>query len=147
MKKKPQKTVTQEPLPRILIGGRALVALGSSRNTLDIDYLVDDKSTKEVFLHKDGVDYCNANGSKFFKAIYTIEKGNQMATPQSLLELKAYGWIQHCLNGNWKKVTDYEYDIKFLVQNCDVRELKVVPKFLSSSELTEVRNFIDNIKI
>ena len=132
---------------KILIGGRALVAIGSARNTLDIDFLVDDKSTKEIFIHKDGNDYCNANGSRFFKAIYEIEKDNQMATPQSLLELKAYGWVQHCLNGNWKKVTDYEYDIKFLVQNHNVRELKIVPKFLSEGELQEVVNFIDNIRI
>ncbi len=135
-------------MDKILIGGRALVALGSSRNTLDIDYLVDDKSSKEIFIHRDGIDYCNANGSKFFKEIYRIEKGNQMASPQSLLELKAYGWVQHSLNGNWKKVTDYEYDIKFLVQNCGVsRELKTSRKFLSQSEYEEVQKFINEIKI
>lgn len=132
---------------KILIGGRALVALGSSRNTLDIDYLVNDTSTRKVFIHKDGADYCNANGSKFFKAIYEEEKGNQMASPQSLLELKAYGWVQHSLEGNWKKVTDYEYDIKFLVQNCGVRELKIVKKYLSKSEFEQIQKFIDEIKI
>ncbi len=134
-------------MDKILIGGRALVALGSSRNTLDIDYLVDDKSTKETFIHKDGVDYYNANGSKFFKEIYKKEKANQIASPQSLLELKAYGWVQHSLNGNWKKVTDYKYDIKFLVQNCDVRELKIVQKYLSESEYEEVSKFIKSIKV
>ena len=78
---------------KILIGGRALVALGSSRNTLDIDYLVNDLSTKETFIHKDGVDYCNANGSKFFKAIYR-ELQNIARTPierMTLLELML--WI------------------------------------------------------
>ena len=134
-------------MKKILIGGRALVALGSSRNTLDIDYLVDDKSTTEMFIHRDGCDYCNANGSRFFKKIYELEKENQMATPQSLLELKAYGWVQHCLNGNWKKVTDYEYDIKFLVQNHNVRQLKIVPEFLSEGELKEVTDFINSIKV
>ena len=132
---------------KVLIGGRALVALGSSRNTLDIDYLVDDKLTKKGFVSKGGEDYCNANGNKFFKAIYELEKNNQMATPQSLLELKIYGWVQHCLNGNWKKVTDYEYDIKFLVQNHNVRELKVVTKYLSQSELEEAEKFIAAIKV
>ena len=39
---------------KILIGGRALVALGSSRNTLDIDYLVNDPETKEAFIHEPG---------------------------------------------------------------------------------------------
>ena len=134
-------------MKKVLIGGRALVALGSSRNTLDIDYLVDDKSTKEAFIHKDGQDYCNANGNKFFKQIYELEKNNQMASPQSLLELKAYGWVQHCLNGKWKKVTDYEYDIKFLVQNCGVRALKIAPKYLSEGELKEVTDFINSIKL
>lgn len=132
---------------KVLIGGRALVALGSSRNTLDIDYLVDDKSTKEIFIHRDGEDYCNANGSKFFKEIYELEKDNQMATAQSLLELKIYGWVQHCMNGNWKKVTDYEYDIKFLVQNHNVREISIAPKYLSAGELAEAVKFIQEIKI
>ena len=132
---------------RILIGGRALVALGSSRNTLDIDYLVNDPSTKKTFIHKDGVDYCNANGSKFFKEIYKMEKDNQIASPQSLLELKAYGWVQHSLEGNWKKVTDYEYDIKFLVQNCGVRTLRIVQKHLSKSEFDEIQKLINEVKI
>ena len=132
---------------KILIGGRALVALGSSRNTLDIDYLVNDLSTKETFIHKDGVDYCNANGSKFFKEIYQIEKDNQIASPQSLLELKAYGWVQHSLEGNWKKVTDYEYDIKFLVQNHGVRKLGVVQKHLSQSEFDEIQKLINEVKV
>ncbi|NLK84167.1 MAG: hypothetical protein GX280_08855 [Lentisphaerae bacterium] len=132
---------------KVLIGGRALVALGSARNTLDIDYLVDDKSTSEMFIRKNGEDYCNANGSKFFKEIYDIEKDRQIASAQSLLELKAYGWVQHSLNGNWKKVTDYEYDIKFLVQNHNVRKLDIVQKYLSKSEFEEVTKFINNIKI
>lgn len=34
---------------KVLIGGRALVALCLSRNRLDIDYLIDDTSTKEIF--------------------------------------------------------------------------------------------------
>lgn len=132
---------------KILIGGRALVAIGSSRNTLDIDYLIFDRTTKEQFLHKDGADYCNANGNKFFKEIYEIEKNNQMASPQSLLELKAYGWIQHCINKNWKKVTDYEYDIKFLIQNHGVRKLKIVQKYVSKSEFAEVQKLVKSVKI
>ena len=132
---------------KVLIGGRALVAIGSSRNTLDIDYLINDVSTKEQFIHRDGVDYCNANGNKFFKEIYKLEKNNQIASPQSLLELKAYGWVQHCINGNWKKVTDYEYDIKFLVQNHGVRKLNIVQKYLAQSEFEEIQKLIDSVKI
>lgn len=140
-------TTRKAVMKKILIGGRALVALGSSRNTLDIDYLVNDRSTKEKFIHRDGVDYCNANGSKFFKAIYEAEKEHQIASPQSLLELKAYGWIQHSLNGNWKKVTDYEYDIKFLVQNHGVRTLSVVKKYVSQSEYEEIQKLINDVKV
>ena len=132
---------------KVLIGGRALIALGSSRNTLNMDYLIDDKSTKETFIHKDGFDYYNANGNKFLKAIFEIEKDNQIATAQSLLELKAYGWVQHCLNGNWKKVRDYEYDITFLVQEHNVKDLKIVTKFISESEFKEIIKFVSNIKI
>ena len=70
-----------------------------------------------------------------------------MASAQSLLELKAYGGVQHSLSGNWKKVTDYEYDIKFLVQNHGVRELEIVPKYLSEGELKEVTEFINGIRV
>lgn len=58
-----------------LIGGKALQALGSSRTTVDTDYLVFDQSSKLAFLHDtaNDTDYCNANGLKFFKEVWDME--------------------------------------------------------------------------
>lgn len=130
---------------KILIGGRALVALGSSRNTLDIDYLVDVPESTDPFIHEDGIDYCNAHGHRFFREIYKLEKGKQMASPQSLLDLKAYAWVQHMLNGNFRKADEAEFDIKFLLRECDLTGLKTAKKYLSAGELAEVEKIIASV--
>ena len=106
---------------QILIGGRALVELGSSRSTSDTDYLVCVNS-KEAFIRdsENNIDYLNANGNDFFRAIFEVEKDNKIASPQSLLELKVYAFVQHCQNFNWQKVDDCEYDIRFLVDRKSV---------------------------
>lgn len=132
---------------KILIGGRALVALGSSRSTLDTDYLINDKSNKEMFIcdKKNNVDYLNANGSKFFNEIYKAEEGREIASPQSLLELKAYALVQHCQNMNWQKADDCEYDMKFLCRKYNLTETKIVNKYLAKSELKEVIKVINSV--
>ena len=92
---------------QLLIGGQALVKLGSSRTTLDTDYLISDAENGLAFMHdkENNIDYCNANGNKFFKEIWEMEENNngEMASAQALLELKAYSFVQHCLNGFFKK--------------------------------------------
>ncbi len=133
------------PKEKILIGGRALVALGSSRNTLDIDYLVDIPESKEAFIHENGVDYCNASGMKFFREIYKLETGRQMASPQSLLDLKAFAWVQHTLNGNFRKADEAEFDIKFLVREFNLTSLGVVRKYLADGERAEVEKIIEAV--
>lgn len=130
---------------KILIGGRALVALGSSRNTLDINYLVDWSDRPEAFIHEDGVDYCNAGGLNFFREIYELEKGEKIAGPQSLLDLKAFAWVQHCLNGNFRKADEAEFDIKFLVREFDLSGLNVAKKYLADGERLEVEKIIDSV--
>lgn len=130
---------------KILIGGRALVALGSSRNTHNIDYLVRVKGNKEPFLHDEGVDYCNANGLKFFNEVYRAESGRQMASPQSLLDLKAFAWVQLYQNKNYRKADDAEYDIKFLCREFGLTGLVYAKKYLSEAELAEVMKIIDSV--
>jgi len=134
---------------KILIGGRALVALGSSRSTLDTDYLVDNKKTREMFIKDEdnNIDYINANGNKFFNEIYKIEKGNVIATPQSLLELKAYALVQHCQNFNFQKADDCEYDIKFLVRKFNLKNVEIVSKYLNDSEMKEVLKVIKSTRV
>jgi len=131
---------------QILIGGQALRNLGSDRHTDDVDFLVDDKSTKEAFITSPEVDFLNANGSKFFNEIYLIEKGNEEATPQSLFELKAYALVQHCQNMTWAKADACEYDLKFLVRNFGCTA-KIVKKYISLGELSEIEKIINSVKI
>ena len=129
----------------ILIGGQALRNLGSDRHTEDIDFLVNDLSSKEIFIAEDGIDYINSANNKFFAEIYKAEKGNKQATPQALLELKAYAFVQHCQNFNFAKADACEYDIKFLVRNFDV-SLKTVKKHVSSGEFSEITKIINSVK-
>lgn len=133
---------------KILIGGHALVQLGSSRSTNDTDYLVNDLSTTAIFIHdkEANIDYINANGSKFFAIIYANEAGNEIASPASLLELKAYSFVQHCLNHNWQKADDAEYDMKFLVRTFGVRSVSIVKNFVSVGELSEIVKVINSVK-
>ena len=135
-------------MKKILIGGSALVNLGSSRSTNDTDYLVNDLSTTKAFLHdqENNIDYINANGNKFFSAIYEVEKNNDQATPQSLLELKAYSFVQHCQNFNFQKADDAEYDIKFLVRKFNLTGVSIVKRYLSSGELSEIVKIINSVK-
>lgn len=132
---------------KILIGGQALKNLGSSRNTNDVDYLINDTTSKSAFLHEENIDYLNANGNKFFAEIFKIEAGNEQATPQSLLELKAYAFVQHCQNFNFQKADDCEYDMKFLVRSFGLKGVKIVNKYFSSAELNEVNKVINSTKI
>lgn len=129
----------------ILIGGQALRNLGSDRHTEDVDFLVYDSSTTETFIAEKGVDYINAANNSFFKEIYKSEKGNKQATPQALLELKAYAFVQHCQNFNFAKADACEYDIKFLVRNFDV-SLTVVKKHISEGELSEITKIINSVR-
>lgn len=113
-----------------MIGGQALVALGSSRATHDTDYLVNDLSSKLAFSHDKAKneDYCNANGNKFFAAVWKAEAKNigPLASPQALLELKAYSLVQHCLAGHWSKADSDEFDIKFLCREFGLTGVKLV---------------------
>jgi len=131
---------------QILIGGQALRELGSDRYTNDIDYLINDESSTEAFKTSKEVDYLNANGNKFFNEIYKIEKNNKIASPQSLLELKAYAFVQHCQNYNWEKVDSSEYDMKFLVRKFKLNSVSIVKNFVSNGELFEIEKIIKSVK-
>jgi len=134
----------------ILIGGQALKELGSDRYTDDIDYLVFSEKHTSPFLTGKDTDYLNAASNsfagKFFNEIYKIEKGNKIASPQSLLELKVFAFVQHCQNMNWAKVDSSEYDIKFLVRKFGLKSTKIVNKYISSGELSEAQKIINEVK-
>ena len=132
---------------RILIGGAALRKLGNDRHTDDTDYLICD-SSKETFIHdeKNNVDFVNANGNKFFAEIFKIEEGNHIASAQSLFELKAYAFVQHCQNFNFKKADSCEYDMKFLVREFGIKGSKIATKYITSGEYSEVEKVINSVK-
>lgn len=133
-----------------MIGGQALVKLGSNRSTLDTDYLINDLSNDRAFLHdkENNIDYVNANGNKFFKAVWEMEADNigEIASPQALLELKAYSLVQHCKNGFWAKADDAEYDMKFLVRIFSLKRVTVVKDFISAGEYSEVEKIISSVR-
>ena len=135
---------------KLMIGGQALVKLGSSRHTLDVDYLIKDLNSKYPFSHDKltDTDYCNANGSQFFADVWQMEIKNngEIASPQALLELKAFAYAQHCLNGFFKKADDAEFDIKFLVREFNLKALKIAKKYISKTELVAINNIIKAVK-
>ena len=143
-------TAATRQAPRLLIGGQALVALGSTRITTDTDYLVNDLSSPAGFLHDEAadVDYINANGHKFFAAVWQAEAGNLsgVATPQSLLELKAFSFVQHCLNRKFQKADDAEFDMKFLVRTFGLSRVKLVAKFVTPGQLSEINKVLASVR-
>lgn len=131
---------------KILIGGQALLHYGSSRGTDDIDYLINDTSTDKTFLKIFDVgDLINASGHKFFSEIWELEKDNDIATPQSLLELKAFALVQHCLNRNFKKADEAEFDIQFLCRTFGLRKTNIVNKYITYGQLSEINKIIKSI--
>ena len=132
-------------MKKILIGGQALRNLGSDRHTNDVDYLVNYTSSTEAFICSENEDLLNANGNKFFAEIFAIENGNEQATPQSLFELKAYAFVQHCQNFNFSKADACEYDMKFLVRNFNCSP-KIVRKYITSGELSEIVKIVNSVK-
>jgi len=129
---------------KILIGGRALVALGSSRMTSDTDYLVFDEASKEAFIRdeENNVDYLNAASNDFFFHIWEVEKGREMASPQSLLELKAYACVQHCQNFNFQKADDCEYDMRFLARKFKLTGFNIVQEYITAGQLKEIQKTV-----
>ena len=134
----------------ILIGGQALIQLGSSRGTIDTDYLVNISDARTFIHDEEDIDLINAGGrqsfAKFFLAIWNIEKGNTIATPQSLLELKAYSYIQHLKNGNGQKADDAEYDMRFLVRTFKLKGVKIVSNYLSKAEQKVIQDLIKAVR-
>lgn len=131
-----------------LIGGQKLAELGSTRHTEDSDYLILDES-EGLFTHdpENNVDYINAAKSDFFSKIWEKEIKNSDISLNSLLELKAYSFVQHCQNLNFEKADSDEFDIKFLVRKLgfDVN-FNIVKKFISVGEMSEIVKIINEMK-
>lgn len=135
-------------MKQLLIGGQALRELGSDRHTEDRDYLVNDTSTRETFIHGKEGDFCNANGNAFFADVWVAEEKNEgpLASPQAIFELKAYSFTQHCENFNFEKADQAEYDMKFLVRNYGVREFPIAAHYISAGAISTIEKIIKSVK-
>jgi len=135
---------------QLLIGGQALRQLGSTRFTADTDYLVN-VANGSLFFHdtQNSVDYinagaknqkgANANAAKFFAEIWKMEAKNNtgIASVQAIAELKAYSLIQNCLNGDWKKADEAEFDLKFL-KSIGATLPTIARKYVSEGQFSEI---------
>jgi hypothetical protein len=135
---------------QLMIGGQALRTLGSTRFTADTDYLVCVKNGSLFFHDKENnVDYINAgaqkqkgenaNAAKFFAEIWKMEKNNNssIASVQAIAELKAYSLIQNCLNGDWKKADEAEFDLNFL-KSLGATLPTICAKYVTSGQFSEI---------
>ena len=68
------------------------------------------------------------------------------ASPQALLELKAFSLVQHCVNRNWQKADDADFDMKYLIRTFKLKGVKVVKKYVSSGEMFEIQRVIDSVR-
>jgi hypothetical protein len=132
---------------QLLIGGYGLHKLGSSRGSKEIEYLVHDQSNNAFFIH-DGKNYYNANGSQFFAEVWKMEENNigEIASPQALLELVAYTFVQHCSNHFFQKADEAEFDIKFLVRSFNLEDLKIVTKYITAAQHKEIKKIIKSVR-
>jgi len=126
-----------------LVGGQALRDLGSSRHTDDVDFLFFDASSADLFINSEKEDLVNCANHPFYNEIWEAGK----MTPQLLLEMAAFTFVQHCLNMNFDKADTKEFDIKFLVRLIGKSaKLNIVNKYISNGELNEVQKVINSVK-
>ena len=132
---------------KLLIGGKALNDLGSPRTTEDVDYFIRDES-KDLFFKENDIDYINAAGHPLYAALWELEADNigPLASPQTLLISKAFAFVNHCKNGFWQKADDAEYDIKYLVRHCGVRDISLLEPHVDAGAFKEVQKLIDSVR-
>ena len=125
-----------------LVGGQKLRDLGSSRYTDDVDYLIFDSSSTDLFINSVEEDLVNCANHAFYTEIWNAGE----ITAELLLEMSAFTFVQHCLNMNFDKADTKEFDIKFLTRLIKNVELKIVNKYVSVGELAEVSKIIESVR-
>ena len=127
---------------KAMIGGQALRALGHDRHTDDVDFFVNVPG-QPLFSHFDDRDEVNAACHKFLSLVWdnmTVTDG--VADPQTLGELKAWSFINHCQNMQWKKVAATEYDMIFLAREFGVTRFPILEKFAHAGEMSEIMRVV-----
>lgn len=102
-----------------------------------------------VFIHdaEHQIDYINANAFAFFAEIWEMEQENdqEIASPQALLELKAFALVQYYKNNVLDKIEACVYDIEFLCMKFGLRDVPRVRKYITESQYQEVLKIIRSV--
>lgn len=127
---------------KILIGGQAMLLIGSTRATEDTGFLIYEETSKELFTRDKvaNVDYINAAASPFYRKIWEAETQEQ-ASANSLFKMKIYAYVQHIQKAYWDKADATMQDIVFLTTNFKV-DFSILEDYLNPSELKEVKKEI-----
>jgi len=122
---------------KILIGGAALKQLGNDRFTDDVDDLIYDESSEGLFRHEADADYINAAHNEFYAEAWMAYQRQEIGYEALLAETKAYAFVQHCKNMNFKKADAAEYDLKFLHREFNIAPA-IVRKYVDRGAWSEI---------
>ena len=135
-------------ITKILIGDKAMSILGTTRLSESSCYLVLEGNFIEDILRDEqtGSIYVNALGNAFYEEIYRSEKNNLIASPQAMLNLRAYDYIQYLNGKEFEKAAQADYDIRFLIIRYKLQDINIAKKHLSKLQLQEIENLLKSIK-
>jgi hypothetical protein len=126
-----------------LVGGQKMREMGSTRHTDDLDYLVYDESDSRLFINSESQDFINCANHKFYEAIWNLGE----ITAQAMLEMAAFTFVQHCMNGNFVKADSKEFDIKHLARLIGKdAKIEIANEFITAGQEQEVKNIITSVK-
>ena len=126
-----------------LVGGQKMREMGSTRHTDDLDYLVYDESDSRLFINSDEQDFINCANHKFYEAIWNLGT----VDAQAMLEMAAFTFVQHCMNGNFVKADSKEFDIKHLARLIGKdAKIKIANEFITAGQEQEVKRIINSVK-
>jgi len=126
-----------------LVGGQKMREMGSTRHTDDLDYLVYDESDSRLFINSESQDFINCANHKFYEAIWNLGE----IDAQAMLEMAAFTFVQHCMNGNFVKADSKEFDIKHLARLIGKdAKIKIANEFITAGQEQEVKRIITSVK-
>lgn len=128
-----------------LIGTYALLKLGSSLHTTEVQYLTYRGTSTAMFIYEDKIRYSNANGSAFFAALWEVEKERfaELATPQTLFELTAFDLLQAIQEGDSTKEREARFNVSFLKRRFGFKQVSVLSKYISPAEYNLLEKAIE----
>jgi len=129
---------------KVLVGGVALMLLGSSMHPRNVEYLV--KIGPKAIDEFQFFTYYNANANAFFNELWEMEKRKKIASPQTLLELRAFNYVNLPVDCDWHIKHNLEFDISFLAgpyNRFNLSGLKILPKYMDKQKLSGFNRFLE----